>query len=87
MMNSSGVSYKSGDRAQPTCVVKPIVSTTTPTPIVEYYTLSKSEVIRRIMQGHKIPMKYAYTRTKLELIKILEKLDAGVPAEHIDALS
>jgi len=53
---------------------------------INYHMLSKFDIIRQITQGHKLYLKYASARTKIELIQILEELDNGRVPDKIDAI-
>jgi hypothetical protein len=57
-----------------------------PTTPVAFHYLSKIELIRYISQVHKVHMKYAYSRTKPELLHIIEQLEKGTVPDKIDAL-
>lgn len=82
--SSNGIVYNAEGRSVPA------ESKFEPEPIilepVNYAVLSKMDIIRQIINTHKVYMKYAHSRTKAELIIILEQLDAGVVPDKIEAL-
>lgn len=53
---------------------------------INYHMLSKFDIIRQITQGHRLYLKYASARTKIELIQILEALDNGKVPDKIDSI-
>ena len=88
MTTPNGITYTTdGARSPPTTkeIEEPIRRPKTVEPI-NYHMLSKFDIIRQITQGHKLYLKYASARTKMELIQILEELDNGRVPDKIDAI-